>query len=178
VSPRHLPGAGRRQSSSRTAQARTVGVVERTDAEPRRHSPAGDLDLDSAARKRRIHHGRLFFERCQPDGGAEMSPSPKERVYYVVKGSITVNGKDGETHLLDPGDLIYIAPPQYQGLWSKTLLALEANPGWLDRDGLAVVQIFPKELEPLPLTSLQLTSQRKYGSTLLCFYQPVAAQEP
>ncbi len=52
----------------------------------------------------------VCYSYFQPDGGAEMSPSPKERVYYVVKGSITVNGKDGESHVLDPGDLIYIAP--------------------------------------------------------------------
>jgi 16S rRNA (guanine966-N2)-methyltransferase len=72
-----------------------------------------------------------------------------------------------------PFDLIYIAPPQYQGLWSKTLLALDAVPGWLDPMGLAVVQIFPKEFEPLSLASLRLTEQRKYGSTLLCFYEPL-----
>jgi quercetin dioxygenase-like cupin family protein len=39
-----------------------------------------------------------------------MSSSPKERIYYVVKGSITVNDENGESHVLDPGDLIYIAP--------------------------------------------------------------------
>ena len=75
-----------------------------------------------------------------------------------------------------PFDLIYVAPPQYQTLWKKTLLALEANPLWLAPDGLVIVQIFPKELEPLPLTSLQLSEQRKYGSTLLCFYEPVVQQ--
>jgi quercetin dioxygenase-like cupin family protein len=52
----------------------------------------------------------VCYSYFQPDGGAEMSSSPKERVYYVVKGSITINGKDGESHLLNPGDLIYIAP--------------------------------------------------------------------
>jgi 16S rRNA (guanine(966)-N(2))-methyltransferase RsmD len=71
-------------------------------------------------------------------------------------------------------DLIYVAPPQYVGLWSKTLLALEANPGWLAPDGLVIVQIFPKELEPLELTTLELIEKRKYGSTLLCFYESLA----
>jgi 16S rRNA (guanine966-N2)-methyltransferase len=70
-----------------------------------------------------------------------------------------------------PFDLIYIAPPQYQGLWGKTLLALDAVPEWLDPFGVAIVQIFPKEMEPISLTSLQLSEQRKYGSTLLCFYE-------
>jgi 16S rRNA (guanine(966)-N(2))-methyltransferase RsmD len=73
----------------------------------------------------------------------------------------------------EPFDLVYIAPPQYQGLWSKTLLALEARPEWLGPYGLAIVQIFPKEMEPLSLATLQLSDQRKYGSTLLCFYEPL-----
>ncbi len=51
----------------------------------------------------------VCYSYFQPNGGAEMSSSPKERVYYVVKGSITVSGKD-EKHVLDAGDLIYIAP--------------------------------------------------------------------
>lgn len=71
-----------------------------------------------------------------------------------------------------PFDLVYVAPPQYISLWSKTLLALESNPGWLGPDGLVVVQIFPKEFETLELESLTLIDQRKYGSTLLCLYEP------
>lgn len=72
-----------------------------------------------------------------------------------------------------PFDLIYIAPPQYRDLWSKTLYALESNPGWLEPDGLVIVQIFPKEFETLPLTTLHPTEQRQYGSTLLCFYESI-----
>ncbi len=49
----------------------------------------------------------VYYSYFQPNGGAELSSSPKERVYYVVNGSITVKGKD-ETHVLNPGDLIYI----------------------------------------------------------------------
>jgi glyoxylate utilization-related uncharacterized protein len=57
------------------------------------------------------HSGRttVCYSYFQPNGGAEMSSSPKERVYYVVQGSITVSGP-GEKHVLDEGDLIYIAP--------------------------------------------------------------------
>ena len=51
----------------------------------------------------------VCYSYFQPNGGAEMSSSPKERVYYVVKGSITVNGPD-EKHVLAAGDCIYIAP--------------------------------------------------------------------
>lgn len=75
-----------------------------------------------------------------------------------------------------PFDLIYVAPPQYQQLWSRTLLALDAHPGWVHQDGQVIVQIFPKELEPLNLASLRLKRQRKYGSTLLCFFEPLASE--
>lgn len=51
----------------------------------------------------------VFYSYFQPNGGAEMSSSPKERVYYVVKGSITVSGPD-EKHVLNEGDILYIAP--------------------------------------------------------------------
>ena len=44
-----------------------------------------------------------------PHGGAEMSSSPKERVYFALSGSLLVKGKE-EEYLLEPGDLIYIAP--------------------------------------------------------------------
>jgi 16S rRNA (guanine966-N2)-methyltransferase len=98
----------------------------------------------------------------------------------------------------EPFDIIHVAPPQYKGLWARTLRALEgsapANPtNYTGRstgcaaatDGgmstgrssvvspgtLVVAQIYPKEYEPLELATLVLLDQRKYGSTLLCFYE-------
>ena len=70
-------------------------------------------------------------------------------------------------------DLIYIAPPQYKGLWSKTLLVLDEK-DFLTEGGLAIAQIYPKEYTDLELKNLDLVDQRKYGSTLLCFYRFVA----
>ena len=69
-------------------------------------------------------------------------------------------------------DIIYIAPPQYQQLWSRALLALDEHP-LLSSEGVIVVQIFPKEFQPLTLQCYQLDDQRRYGSTLLCFYQRI-----
>ena len=69
-----------------------------------------------------------------------------------------------------PFDVIYVAPPQYQDLWSKTLLALDDHP-LLATGGVVIAQIFPKEFEPLPLDQFVLTDQRTYGSTMLCFYE-------
>jgi 16S rRNA (guanine966-N2)-methyltransferase len=68
-------------------------------------------------------------------------------------------------------DLIYVAPPQYKGLWAKTLLTLDEKK-LLSEDSLIVVQIHPKEYTELDLQSLLLADQRRYGSTSLCFYAP------
>ena len=71
----------------------------------------------------------------------------------------------------DPFDYIYIAPPQYHGMWKKALLILDKNPDWLVEDGWAIAQIDPKEYEALTLENLSEFDQRKYGSTLLVFYE-------
>ena len=67
-------------------------------------------------------------------------------------------------------DLIYVAPPQYRGLWSETLASLDGS-DLLTEKGIVVAQIHPKEYTELALTQLELFDQRKYGSTLLCFYR-------
>ncbi len=68
-------------------------------------------------------------------------------------------------------DYIYIAPPQYKELWSKSLHLLDANPGWLSQDGWAIAQIHPREFQDLELDHLEKIEERKYGSTLLVFYE-------
>lgn len=78
-----------------------------------------------------------------------------------------------------PFDLIYIAPPQYHDLWSEALRAVDvAAERLLLVNGLAVVQIDPREFRELALIHLVLDDQRRYGNTLLCFYRyPHRAQE-
>jgi 16S rRNA (guanine(966)-N(2))-methyltransferase RsmD len=68
-------------------------------------------------------------------------------------------------------DYVYIAPPQYKGLWKQSLTALDAKPGWLVEDAWVIVQIDPKEYETLSLQNLEEIDQRRYGSTLLVFYE-------
>lgn len=69
-------------------------------------------------------------------------------------------------------DYVYIAPPQYQGLWKRALLALDQRPTWIAEDAWVIVQIHPKEDEPVELAHLLEIDRRTYGSTLLIFYQP------
>ncbi len=67
-------------------------------------------------------------------------------------------------------DFVYVAPPQYKGYWSRALTALDDNIGWLAEDGTAIVQIDPKEYAPIQLKHLELGDERRYGKTLLLFY--------
>jgi 16S rRNA (guanine(966)-N(2))-methyltransferase RsmD len=68
-------------------------------------------------------------------------------------------------------DYIYIAPPQYKELWKRAMEELDANPGWLSDDAWVIVQIHPIEYQTLTLAHLVEIDQRKYGSTLLVFYE-------
>lgn len=70
-----------------------------------------------------------------------------------------------------PYDFIYVAPPQYKGMWKETMKLLDARPQWLAEEGILVVQIHPVEYEELELQAFVLEDERKYGSTLLCFYE-------
>lgn len=69
-------------------------------------------------------------------------------------------------------DLIYVAPPQYQDLWSQAMRAIAERPALLAPDGIIVVQIDPKEYEQLLLSSFKEIRQKRYGNTLLVFYEP------
>jgi 16S rRNA (guanine966-N2)-methyltransferase len=69
-------------------------------------------------------------------------------------------------------DYVYIAPPQYKEMAWKALLALDANPGWLNDEGAwVIVQIHPREYRKLELQALEEFEQRKYGSTMLVFFE-------
>lgn len=71
----------------------------------------------------------------------------------------------------EPFEVIYIAPPQYKGLWHKAVEAIDRQPGWLHPDGLAIAQIDPSEYEDIELNNLEKIDERKYGKTLLVFYE-------
>jgi len=68
-------------------------------------------------------------------------------------------------------DYVYIAPPQYQNLWKQAISRLDARPGWLEEDAWVIVQIDPVEYEAQSFSNLAEFDQRKYGSTLLVFYE-------
>jgi 16S rRNA (guanine966-N2)-methyltransferase len=70
-------------------------------------------------------------------------------------------------------DYVYIAPPQYKEMWKRAISLLDRNNGWLVDDAWVIVQIHPVEFEPVPLQYLVEFDQRRYGSTMLIFYEVV-----
>jgi 16S rRNA (guanine966-N2)-methyltransferase len=68
-------------------------------------------------------------------------------------------------------DYVYIAPPQYHDLWARAVLMLDARTGWLNPDAWVIAQVHPKEFRELQLARLREADRRKYGSTLLVFYE-------
>jgi 16S rRNA (guanine966-N2)-methyltransferase len=105
----------------------------------------------------------VLRENLQHTGLQERARIVRRDVFRFLKGRAAA-----------PFDLIYVAPPQYRGWWARALQALDGGP-WLTASGVVVVQIHPKEYREIPLTTLRLAEQRKYGSTLLCFYETAGA---
>ncbi|MFL5628009.1 MAG: 16S rRNA (guanine(966)-N(2))-methyltransferase RsmD [Ktedonobacteraceae bacterium] len=76
-------------------------------------------------------------------------------------------------------DIIYVAPPQYQEMAARALSMLDGSP-LVAAGGQVIVQIHPKErpgVAAVPLTHLELSDERRYGSTLLMFYRLKEKQE-
>ena len=72
---------------------------------------------------------------------------------------------------LGPFDVIYIAPPQYRGLWLRALGAVDVRPEILAGEARVIVQIYPKEWSEPALAALALCDSRRYGSTALHFFE-------
>ena len=68
-------------------------------------------------------------------------------------------------------EYIYIAPPQYKEMWEKALELVDENLNWLTEDGWVIVQIDPREYKKPALERLEEIEQRRYGTTLLIFYE-------
>jgi 16S rRNA (guanine966-N2)-methyltransferase len=68
-------------------------------------------------------------------------------------------------------DYIYIAPPQYKGLWKQALQEVDRHADWLSEDAWVVVQIHPREFDLVELANLEKFEERTYGSTLLVIFR-------
>ena len=86
-----------------------------------------------------------------------------------------------QTPALTPFHYIYVAPPQYQGLWLQALGMIDVRPELLTPTGEVIVQIHPKEYQDPFLGHLQRVDSRRYGSVQIDFYnrrQLLSARTP
>ncbi len=128
--------------------------------------------------------GSVGIEALSRGAGRALFVERDRRALQIVKTNLAATGL-GELaevrhadafHLLAAGpahacDYVYIAPPQYQGLWTRALQLVDQHPGWLSDDAWLIAQIHPVEYQDLELSNVQEFDRRKYGSTLLVFYQ-------
>ena len=91
------------------------------------------------------------------------------------KSQAEVRRGDAFAFLASPADktfeYMYIAPPQYKEMWVRALELADKNIEWLSEDGWVIAQIDPKEYKSLSLENLEEFEQRRYGSTLLVFFE-------
>lgn len=64
-----------------------------------------------------FHVGLSYF---LPRGGAELSVSEFDRVYYVISGTITVTDDRGNEIVLRPTDSLYIETGEKRSVLNKT----------------------------------------------------------
>jgi len=107
------------------------------------------------------------------------------RAYQVIKQNLKLTAldeyaevikMDAFSYLRQPPtnqfDFIYIAPPQYKEMWSKSMILIDENPGWLMKSGTIIVQIHPKEYDLTNnYTNFIEINQRNYGDTHLIFFE-------
>ncbi len=68
-------------------------------------------------------------------------------------------------------DLVYVAPPQYKEMWQKAMDLLDQQPARLSDAGQVIVQINPLEWVDRNYANLVEFDRRKYGDTLLIFFE-------
>jgi 16S rRNA (guanine966-N2)-methyltransferase len=86
-----------------------------------------------------------------------------------------VAGRDVFAFLAGPPasyEVIFVAPPQWLGLWTRTVALLDREPGWLTAGALVVAQHDPAESTRLDLTHLAASDERTYGRVRFTFFQP------
>jgi 16S rRNA G966 N2-methylase RsmD len=66
--------------------------------------------------------------------------------------------------------VIFVAPPQWRGLWPRAVALLDREPGWLADGAVVVAQHDPSESVALDLAHLVLSSERSYGRVRFTFF--------
>jgi 16S rRNA (guanine(966)-N(2))-methyltransferase RsmD len=69
-----------------------------------------------------------------------------------------------------PFDVVFVAPPQWLGLWPRAVQLLDRRPGWLAAEAVVVAQHDPSETADIQTQHLRVSSERTYGRVRFTFF--------
>jgi len=122
---------------------------------------------------------KLVRENLRITGLADRAETLQADAFKFLQARASKPGRRQAPEALTEGwgaeqyDIIYVAPPQYHEMAARALALLDCSPLVAER-GLVIIQIHPKErtgVAAVPLTCLKLIDERRYGSTVLMFYE-------
>jgi 16S rRNA (guanine966-N2)-methyltransferase len=67
-------------------------------------------------------------------------------------------------------EVVFVAPPQWRGLWPRAVAFLDTEPGWLARGAVVIAQHDPAESTGLALAHLEAAGERTYGRVRFSFF--------
>lgn len=70
-----------------------------------------------------------------------------------------------------PHEMIFLAPPQWRGLWPRAVVLIDRHPGWLAGGGLVIAQHDPAESMSLDTGRLEITDERTYARVRFTFFR-------
>lgn len=106
----------------------------------------------------------------------------EKQAYHIIKQNLESTGfanqaecrkNDAFTYLKNTSksfDIIYIDPPQFNNMWTEALQIIAERPHLLNPDAMIIVKMHPKEYEEFSSPVLKESRNKKYGSSLLAFY--------
>jgi 16S rRNA (guanine966-N2)-methyltransferase len=109
------------------------------------------------------------------------------RVAATIRHNLEITGLAGRAEVVTrdvagylrepptPFGVIFVAPPQWRGLWPRTVTLLDRHPGWLASGGLVVVQHDPAETAALDTGRLRVCDERTYARVRFTFFSASAA---
>jgi len=128
--------------------------------------------------------GGVAIEALSRGAAGSLIVDKDPRAIATIRANLLATGLDGRAEVLRADgfqllerpphrafDYVYVAPPQYHDLWARAVMALDIHTGWLNPDALVIIQIHPKEWHDISLAHLLESDRRKYGSTLLVFFE-------
>jgi len=117
--------------------------------------------------------GAVGIEALSQGAGHCVFLDTNAKAITTIQHNLEVTDLSGKAEVKNTNrtfDLIYVAPPQYKGIWIEAMRVIAERPHLLNRGGMIIVQIDPKEYEPLDISAFHETQQRRYGNTILVFY--------